>query len=96
MGANMAERRRGLLRWLMPWLVVFVMGVGLGYYLRDRQQNDLIEEIQETARREMESAGLEAIDRARRAGADLSAGAEAAAESTKAAFQRLIRGSKIP
>ena len=41
----------------------------------------------------MEEAGVEAVDRARRVGADLGAGAEAAAESTKAAFRRLIRGS---
>ena len=43
--------------------------------------------------KEMEEAGVEALDRARRVGADLGAGAEAAAESTKAAFRRFLRGS---
>lgn len=92
----MGERRRRFMLKLTPWLVVFGLGVGTGFYMRDRQQHKRLQDAAEEARREMESAGLEAIERARRAGANLSAGAEAAAESTKAAFRRLIGGSENP
>ncbi len=88
----MNQRRRGLVRALAPWVVVFGLGVGVGFYVRDRQQHERLQEAVESAREQMEEAGLEAIERARRAGADLTAGAEAAAESTKAAFRRLVRG----
>jgi len=73
-------------------VVVFGIGVGVGFYVRDRQQHERLQDAVESAREQMEEAGLEAIDRARRAGADLTAGAEAAAESTKAAFRRLVLG----
>ncbi len=89
----MNKRRRGLVRALAPWVVVFGIGVGVGFYVRDRQQHERLQDAVESAREQMEEAGLEAIDRARRAGADLTAGAEAAAESTKAAFRRLVRRS---
>ncbi len=88
----MNNRRRGLVRALAPWVVVFGIGVGVGFYVRDRQQHERLQDAVESAREQMQEAGLEAIDRARRAGADLTAGAEAAAESTKAAFRRLVRG----
>lgn len=88
----MNNRRRGLVRALAPWVVVFGIGVGVGFYVRDRQQHERLQDAVESAREQMEEAGLEAIDRARRAGADLTAGAEAAAESTKAAFRRLVSG----
>ena len=89
----MNQQRRGLISALTPWVVVFGIGVGVGFYVRDRQQHERLQDAVESAREQMEEAGLEAIDRARRAGADLTAGAEAAAESTKAAFQRLVRGT---
>ncbi len=88
----MNNRRRGLVRALAPWVVVFGIGVGVGFYVRDRQQHERLQDAVESAREQMEEAGLDAIERARRAGADLTAGAEAAAESTKAAFRRLVRG----
>ncbi len=88
----MNNRRRGLVRALAPWVVVFGLGVGVGFYVRDRQQHERLQEAVESVREQMEEAGLDAIERARRAGADLTAGAEAAAESTKAAFRRLVRG----
>ncbi len=88
----MNNRRRGLIRAVAPWIVVFGLGVGVGFYVRDRQQHERLQDAVESAREQMEEVGLEAIDRARRAGADLTAGAEAAAESTKAAFRRLVRG----
>ncbi len=88
----MNNRRRGLIRAVAPWIVVFGLGVGVGFYVRDRQQHERLQDAVESAREQMEEVGLEAIDRARRAGADLTAGAEAAAESTKAAFRRLVQG----
>ncbi len=89
----MSQLRKGLLRAVGPWIVVFGLGVGVGFYVRDRQQHERLEEAIESAREEIEEAGVEAIERARRAGADFGAGAEAAAESTKAAFRRLLGGS---
>ena len=89
----MTERRRRLVAKLTPWMVVFGLGVATGFYVRDRQQHKLLQEAVDNARREMEAVGLEAIERAREAGSDLSAGAEAVAESTKAAFRRLLGGS---
>ncbi len=89
----MNQRRRGLVRAVTPWILVFGLGVGLGFYVRDRQQHDRLQDAIEDAREEVEEAGVEALERARQVGADLGAGAEAAAESTKAAFRRLIRGS---
>ncbi len=88
----MNDRRRGLVRALAPWVVVFGIGVGVGFQIRDRQQHERLQDAVESAREQMEEAGLEAIERALRAGGDLTAGAEAAAESTKAAFRRLVRG----
>ena len=89
----MNQRRRGLVRALGPWIVVFGLGVWTGFYVRDRQQHERLEDAIENAREEVEEAGVEALERARQVGADLGAGAEAAAESTKAAFRRLLRGS---
>ncbi len=89
----MNQLRRGLVRAVAPWIVVFGLGVGLGFYVRDRQQHERLQDAIEDAREEVEEAGVEALERARQVGADLGAGAEAAAESTKAAFRRLLRGS---
>ena len=89
----MNQLRRGLVRAVAPWIVVFGLGFGGGFYVRDRQQHERLQDAIEDAREEVEEAGLEALDRARQVGADLGAGAEAAAESTKARFRRLLRGS---
>ncbi len=86
----MAEKRKGLMAWLAPWLLMFAAGAATGYYMRDRQQHEKVLEAADKAREEMETAGLEAIERARRAGSDFRAGADAAAESTKAAFRELV------
>ncbi len=82
-------KRRSAFTRLLPWLVVFVLGGAAGYYVRDRQAHDRMQETVEQTRRQMERAALEAIGRAQRAGSDFGAGAEAAAESTKAAFREL-------
>lgn len=88
------ERRTRLLVRLTPWLIIFGLGFGSGFWVRDRQQQKVLQDAIENAREEMEDAGIEALERARRVGQDLSASAEAAAESTKAAFRRLIRGNE--
>jgi hypothetical protein len=89
----MAGRRRGPSARLLFLLFVFGAGGVSGYYFRDRQQQEKVQDAVENAREEMERASLDAIDRAKRAGGDLRAGAEAAAESTRAAFRELLRGS---
>lgn len=87
----MAEkRRRGILAWALPWLIVLGIGFAGGYYVRDRQHDRDLRAAVAEAREEMRRAGLEAIGRAQRAGGDFSAGARAAAESTRAAFEELM------
>ncbi len=75
---------------LLRVVLVFAAGAATGYYARDRQQGDELRDAVERARREMLDVGLGAIERARQAGAGLTAGAEAAAESTRAAFGKLL------
>ncbi len=91
----MAEKRGRFWRWLLPRLLIFAVGIGVGYYARDRQAVEL-REAYEQAIDEMEQlkrAGQEAMDRGRRAGEGLKAGAKAAADSTRAAVQE-IAGQK--
>ena len=88
----MNQQRRGLVRALALWIVVFGIGVEVGFYVRDRQQHERLQDAVESDREQMEEASLDAIERAWRAGADLTAWAEAAAESTKAAFRHLVEG----
>ncbi len=91
----MAEKRGGLWRWLLPRLFIFALGVGAGYYVRDRQAVELREAYEQAIdeMEELKRAGQEAIDRGRRAGEGLKAGAKAAADSTRAAVQE-IAGQK--
>ncbi len=87
----MATKRRRLLARLSPWLIVFIAGVGVGYYARDQRQDEKLREAAERARQEMQQEGLEASERAQRAGEGLRAAARAPAESTKAAFRELVK-----
>lgn len=89
----MVEKRRRSGGKLMTLLIVFLLGGAVGYYVRDSQQRERVEDAVGRARRDMERASLEAIERARRAGGDFRAGAQAAAESTKAAFRELVGDS---
>lgn len=91
----MAEKRRRLWRWLLPRLVIFAVGVGVGYYVRDRQTVELREAYEQAIdeMEELKRAGQDAIDRGRRAGEGLRAGAKAAADSTRAAVDQ-ITGQK--
>lgn len=92
----MAQARRGFFSRVIWWVVLFGLGAGAGYYVRDRQQRNEVREAVERARGDAEQAALGAIERAKRAGGDLRAGAEAAAESTKAAFRELVGRSPEP
>lgn len=85
----MAERRKGRGR-LLLWLILVGLGFGAGWYVRDRQAEREVQQAAARARQEMEQVGLEAIDRARRAGGDLRAGAQAAADSVRAAFREIL------
>jgi uncharacterized protein HemX len=89
----MAERRSGRGR-LVLWLILVGLGFGAGYYARDRQAEREVQEAAVRAREEMEHAGLEAIERARRAGGDLRAGAQAAADSVRAAFREILGNTR--
>jgi len=80
------ERRRS---GLLGFLIIFLLGAGAGYWFRDRQADQQIAAAASDARQKVEATALDAIQRAQRAGADLAAGADAAAESTKAAFREL-------
>jgi hypothetical protein len=71
-------------------LIAFAAGAASGYWFRDRQQAERLETAVADARQEVRDATLSAIDRARRAGGGLAAGAEAAAESTRAALRQLV------
>ena len=80
------ERRRS---GLLGFLIIFLLGAAAGYWFRDRQADEQIAAAATDARQRVQATALEAIQRAQRAGSDLAAGAEAAAESTKAAFREL-------
>jgi len=80
------ERRRS---GMLGFLVVFLLGAGAGYWFRDRRADEQIAAAASETKQRVQATALEAIERAQRAGSDLTAGAEAAAESTKAAFREL-------
>lgn len=87
----MAERRRRFIRWLLPKLIIFAVGAGLGYYVRDREADDL-QEAYRDAVAELErvrQTGQEMIERGRRVGEGVGAGAKAALDSTKAAVEEI-------
>lgn len=90
-GTTMAERRRRFLLWLLPRLLIFAAGVAVGYYVRDREASRLKQAYEQTLSElnELRQTGEQAIERGRRAGESLRSGAKAAAESTKAAVERV-------
>lgn len=87
----MAERRKRFIRWLLPKLIIFAIGVALGYYARDRQQTNF-KDLYEQAEAELEdlrATGEDIIDRGRRAGEAM----KAAADSTRAAVEEVSGGN---
>lgn len=81
--------------WLLPKLIIFAVGIGLGWYARDRQHDDLRDAYDEAVA-ELEAlreTGEGVIQRGRRAGENLRAGAQAAADSTRAAVKEIVGDS---
>ncbi len=91
----MAEKRGRIWRWLLTRLLIFAVGVGVGYYVRDRQGVELQEAYEQAVDelQQLKQAGQEAVERGRRAGEGLRAGAKAAADSTRAAVEE-VTGQK--
>lgn len=73
------DKQRGFISRLVPWLVVFGLGVGSGYYVRDQRQDRRLREAIERA-----TDGL--VDRGR----ELS---ESARDSAQSALRRLAGDS---
>ncbi len=91
----MAEKRRGLWRWLLPKLLIFVVGAAVGYFARGNELNELEQAYEQTVTelQELKENSEEIIERGRRAGESLRSGAEAAVDSTKAAVEEIKGGS---
>ena len=91
----MAEKKKRLIWWLLPKLVIFAAGVGVGYYARDNEIDRLQEVYEQTVEelQELKANTEEMIERGRAAGESLRSGAEAAVDSTKAAVES-IKGEK--
>jgi hypothetical protein len=86
----MAERRKRFIRWLLPKLIVFAIGVAVGYYARDRQQTDFKGLYEQTLAEleDLKETGEEMIESGRRAGDAM----KAAADSTRAAVEEVTGG----
>lgn len=87
------QTRRGISRRFLPLIVVFGLGGGAGYYVRGKQDSREVERAIRQARHDAAELGIDALDRARRAGSDLGAGFEAAADSARAALRELLTPS---
>ncbi len=77
------EARGGFFARLFRYILIFVVGVGVGYLARARREDERVREAIDHAREEMEQIGMDAIDRAKQAGGDI-------ADSAKAAFKDMI------
>ncbi len=92
----MAERRRRFAMWLLLRLLIFAAGVAVGYYARDNELERVRGAYEQalTELDELKQSTQEIIERGRRAGESLRAGAEAVADSTKAAMEEIKGESK--
>lgn len=96
----MAEKRRTLMRWLLPKLFIFVVGAAAGYVGRDYVERDELDQLrarydQAVAElKELKESGAEVIERGRRAGESLRSGAEAAVDSAEAAVEQIKGDTK--
>lgn len=77
------ERHQGFFARVLRYVVIFVLGIVVGYLARARREDERVREALDDARQEMEELGMEAIDRAKEAGGDI-------ADSAKAAFKDMI------
>jgi hypothetical protein len=87
----MAERRKKFIRWLLPKLIVFAIGVAVGYYVRDRQQTDFKDLYEQTLSEleDLRETGEDMIERGRRAGEAM----KAAADTAEAAVEEVTGGN---
>ena len=87
----MAEKRKRLIWWLLPKLIIFAAGIGVGYYARTNELDRLEEVYEQTVAelQELKENTEEMIERGRAAGESLKSGAEAAVDSTKAAVESI-------
>jgi hypothetical protein len=92
----MAERKRRLIWWLLPRLLIFAAGVAVGYYARTRELDHLQEVYEQTVSelQRLKENTEEMIERGRAAGESLKSGAEAAVDSTKSAVESMKGGEK--
>lgn len=96
----MAEKRRRLMRWLLPKLLIFVVGAAVGYYGRDYVEQGELEQLrvrydQVVAElKEVKESGADVLERGRRAGESLRSGAEAAVDSAEAAVEQIKGDTK--
>jgi len=89
----MAEKKRRLIWWVLPRLLIFAAGVAVGYYARTNELDRLEEVYEQTVAelQQLKENTEEMIERGRAASESLKSGAEAAVDSTKSAVES-IRG----
>jgi len=87
----MAEKKKRLIWWLLPRLLIFAAGVAVGYYARTNELGRLEEVYEQTVAelQQLKENTEEMIERGRAAGESLKSGAEAAVDSTKAAVESI-------
>lgn len=84
----MGDLRRSGVAALM-FVVVFFLGVALGYIVRDVRADEEVRQAAIEARQDVQETAIETLRRMQAAGADFAGGARAAAESTRSAVSEL-------
>jgi hypothetical protein len=82
----MAKSEKGFLWRLFPWLLVFALGFGSGYYFSDQRQDERVADVLEGAAREL-------VERGQQAGDQIGTGTRSAIDSAKAAILRRLSDS---
>lgn len=89
----MSEKQGGGAGRAVLWVIVLAVGFGAGWYVRGRNQEDVIQQAVAQAEADLKDA----VDRGKRAGVQLKEGARAAGEGTKAAVRELTgKGETAP
>ena len=61
----MSGTKRGIVRRLLPWLIVFAAGGATGYWVRDQRQDQRLQEAIERARDDLMERGRDLGDAAK-------------------------------